>query len=66
MAINLAAMLLLTAGTIPAVQEHVNFAGAFISLGLAFVYFIGLVWVGMRVTAKKAAAAPIISALFRR
>ncbi len=57
-AINLATMLLLTAGTIPAVQEHVNFADAFISLGLAFIYFVGLLWAGMRVMAKKAAAVP--------
>lgn len=54
-AINLTTMLFLTAGTIPAVQESVNFADAFISLGLAFIYFIGLVWVGMRVMAMKAA-----------
>ncbi|MAL93737.1 MAG: hypothetical protein CME40_01430 [Haliea sp.] len=54
-AINLTTMLFLTAGTIPAVQEGVNFGDAFIALGLAFAYFIGLVWVGTRLMARKAA-----------
>lgn len=56
LAINLSTMLLLTAGTIPAVQQSVNFAEAFICLGLAFIYFIGLVWLGTQVMAKKTAS----------
>ena len=56
-AVNLTTMLFLTAGTIPAVQSGVNFAHAFIALGLAFVCFIGLVWVGTRLIARKTATA---------
>lgn len=55
-AINLTTMLYLTAGTIPAVQEGVKFDQAFISLSLAFAYFIGLVWVGMKLMARRTAA----------
>lgn len=55
MAVNLTTMLFLTAGTIPAVQSEVNFSHAFISLGLALVYFISLVWIGRRLMARKAA-----------
>ncbi|MCG3168935.1 MAG: hypothetical protein CALGDGBN_00445 [Pseudomonadales bacterium] len=57
LAVNFATMLLLTAGTIPAVQKGVDFGDAFVGLGLAFVYFIGLVWIGTRVMAKRQPAA---------
>lgn len=54
-AVNLTTMLLLTVGTIPAVQQGLDFSHAFISLGLGFVYFTGLVWVGTRLMAGRSA-----------
>lgn len=42
--INMATMLMLTAGTISHVQAHADFPGMFVNLGLAVVYFGGLLF----------------------
>lgn len=55
-AVNMMTMLFLTAGTIPAVQSGADFAHAFVALGLAFVYFIGLAWIASLVKNRKATA----------
>jgi hypothetical protein len=54
LAINMCAMLFLTVGTIPVVQAGVNFANAFIALGLGIVFFGGLFWIGNLLKQRKA------------
>ena len=56
--INFAFMLFLTIGTIPAVQQGLDFPGAFTAMALGMVFFPLLVWVGMRVMAMRATAQP--------
>lgn len=59
--INMATMLMLTAGTISHVQAHADFPGMFINLAVAVVYFGGLLFgvnkLKARAEAKAAAAA---------
>ncbi len=54
--VNLATMLFLTVGTIPPIHEHLDYVETFKTLALGFVYFIGLVWIGTFVMAKRATA----------
>lgn len=54
LAVNMAAMLFLTVGTIPAVQGGADFAGALAALLLGIVYFGGLLWLAGRLQKKAA------------
>lgn len=58
-AVNAVTMLFLTVGTIPAIQHAdtgANFTHALVALVLAFVYFIGLMWIATLLRQRKEAA----------
>lgn len=57
-AVNMAAMLFLTVGTIPAIQAHVNFANLLAAVVLGIAYFVGLLWIVGRLQKRSAAPAP--------
>ena len=59
--INDSAMLMLTVATAAHMQAHADFAGMFISLALAVVFFGGLFWVMNRLAARTEADAPATS-----
>lgn len=56
-AVNMATMLFLTAGTIPHVQSHADFQQIFLGIAAGIVYFGGLALVAGALTRKKAAPA---------
>jgi branched-subunit amino acid transport protein AzlD len=52
LAVNMSTMLFLTVGTIPPIQAAFNFQALLMALGAGIIYFVGLVWLAMRLQKK--------------